>query len=142
MKLDVTQPQEQDALFDTIAKKWGQLDFMLHSIAFAPKADLQGRVVDSSGPGFAQAMDVSCHSLIRLAKDAEPLMKKGGTILTMSYYGAEKVVTHYNIMGPVKAALEASVRYLSAELGKETHPGQCPVHRTYSDPCCLGLDRL
>lgn len=119
MKLDVTQPAEQDALFAAIAQHWGKLDFLLHSIAFAPKADLQGRVVDSSSAGFAQAMDISCHSLMRLAKSAEPLMKDGGSILTMSFYGAEKVVTHYNLMGPVKAALEASVKYLSAELGRQ-----------------------
>lgn len=119
MKLDVTQAQEQDALFEAIAAKWGRLDFLLHSIAFAPKADLQGRVLDSSSEGFKTAMDVSCHSLIRLAKAAEPLMKDGGSILTMSYYGAEKVVTHYNLMGPVKAALESSVKYLSAELGQQ-----------------------
>ncbi len=117
MKLDVTQPQEQEALFAAITEKWGKLDFLLHSIAFAPKADLQGRVVDSSAEGFAQAMDVSCHSLMRLTRAAEPLMKDGGSIITMSYYGAEKVITHYNIMGPVKAALESSVKYLSAELG-------------------------
>jgi enoyl-[acyl-carrier protein] reductase I len=119
MKLDVTQPQEQEALFAAIAAQWGKLDFLLHSIAFAPKADLQGRVVDSSRAGFSQAMDVSCHSLMRLAKASEPLMKDGGSILTMSYYGAEKVVTHYNLMGPVKAALEASVKYLSSELGAQ-----------------------
>ena len=117
MKLDVTQAAEQEALFAAIAEKWGKLDFLLHSIAFAPKDDLQGRVVDSTSKGFCEAMDVSCHSLMRLAKSAEPLMKDGGSILTMSYYGAEKVVTHYNLMGPVKAALEASVKYLSAELG-------------------------
>ena len=117
MQLDVTQPAEQDALFAAIAKQWGKLDFLLHSIAFAPKADLQGRVVDSSSAGFCMAMDISCHSLMRLAKSAEPLMHEGGSILTMSYYGAEKVVTHYNIMGPVKAELESSVKYLSAELG-------------------------
>jgi len=117
LKLDVTQPAEQEALFTAIAEKWGELDFLLHSIAFAPKADLHGRVVDSTKEGFAQAMDVSCHSLMRLAKAAEPLMKDGGSILTMSYYGAEKVVNHYNLMGPVKAALEAGVKYLSAELG-------------------------
>jgi len=118
MQLDVTQPQEQTALFEAIASKWGKLDFLLHSIAYAPKADLQGRVLDSSSEGFMAAMDVSCHSLIRLANAAEPLMKKGGSILTMSYYGAEKVVTHYNLMGPVKAALESSVKYLACELGQ------------------------
>jgi enoyl-[acyl-carrier protein] reductase I len=119
MQLDVTQPEDQNNLFAAITEKWGQLDFLLHSIAFAPKADLHGRVVDSSKEGFCQAMDISCHSLMRLAKAAEPLMKEGGSILTMSYYGAEKVVTHYNLMGPVKAALEASVKYLSAELGRQ-----------------------
>lgn len=119
VQLDVTQPAEQEALFAAIAEKWGKLDFLLHSIAFAPKADLQGRVVDSTSAGFTQAMDVSCHSLMRLAKSSEPLMKDGGSILTMSYYGAEKVITHYNLMGPVKAALEASVKYLSAELGAQ-----------------------
>lgn len=119
MPLDVTQEAQQQALFEAIEKRWGKLDFMLHSIAFAPKADLAGRVVDSSSQGFAQAMDISCHSLMRLSKAAEPLMQSGGAILTMSYYGAEKVVTHYNLMGPVKAALEASVKYLSAELGSK-----------------------
>jgi enoyl-[acyl-carrier protein] reductase I len=117
MKLDVTQPAEKEALFAAIAEKWGRLDFLLHSIAFAPKADLQGRLVDSTSAGFAQAMDISCHSLMRLCKAAEPLMTEGGCVLTMSYYGAEKVVIHYNLMGPVKAALETSVKYLSAELG-------------------------
>jgi enoyl-[acyl-carrier protein] reductase I len=119
MKLDVTQPAEQDALFAAIAEKWGKLDFLLHSIAFAPKEDLQGRVADSTSNGFKQAMDISCHSLVRLAKAAEPMMKDGGCILTMSYYGAKKVVTHYNLMGPVKAALEASVQYLAYELGAQ-----------------------
>ena len=106
-----------DTLFSEIESKWGRLDFVLHSIAFAPKEDLQGRVIDSSSNGFQQAMDISCHSLIRLAKRAEPLMKDGGSILTMSYYGGEKVVENYNLMGPVKAALEASVRYIAHELG-------------------------
>lgn len=115
--LDITDDAQLEALFATIREKWGKLDFVLHSIAFAPKADLQGRVVDCSREGFSAAMDISCHSFIRLARMAEPLMTDGGSILTMSYYGAEKVVTNYNMMGPVKAALEASVRYLAAELG-------------------------
>lgn len=119
MKLDVTQPAEQEALFAAIEQQWGRLDFLLHAVAFAPKADLNGRVTDSSAAGFAQAMDVSCHSLIRLCKSAEPLMVDGGSVLTLSYYGAEKVVTNYNIMGPVKAALESSVRYLAVELGAQ-----------------------
>jgi enoyl-[acyl-carrier protein] reductase I len=118
-RLDVTQPAEMDALFAAITQQWGRLDFLLHSIAFAPKADLQGRLVDSSAEGFTVAMDVSCHSLMRLAKAAEPLMTQGGSILTLSYYGAEKVIPHYNLMGPVKAALEASVRYMAHELGPQ-----------------------
>lgn len=119
MPLDVTHPTQQDELFRAIEKQWGSLDFLLHSIAFAPKQDLQGKLLDSSSQGFTQAMDISCHSLIRLARSAAPLMKKGGSILTMSYYGAEKVVTHYNLMGPVKAALETSVKYLASELGEK-----------------------
>lgn len=117
MPLDVTSEVQIRALFDEIKQRWGRLDFILHSIAFAPKTDLQGRVTDSSSEGFKAAMDISCHSLIRLAKAAEPLMTDGGSILTMSYYGSEKVMPHYGIMGPVKAALEASVRYLAVELG-------------------------
>lgn len=117
LPLDVTQPEQVDALFDTIAAQWGSLDFLLHSIAFAPKADIQGRVLDSSAQGFATAMDISCHSLIRLAARAAPLMTQGGAILTMSFYGSEKVVPGYGIMGPVKAALESTMRYLAAELG-------------------------
>ena len=117
LPLDVTALDQMDALFDRVASRWGGLDFLLHSIAFAPKEDLHGRVTDSSADGFASAMDVSCHSLIRLARRAEPLMQNGGAILTMSFYGSEKVVPGYGIMGPVKAALEASVRYLAAELG-------------------------
>ncbi|WP_417359891.1 enoyl-ACP reductase FabI [Gallaecimonas pentaromativorans] len=117
MPLDVRQPAELAALFGAIGAQWGRLDFVLHSIAFAPKADLQGRYLDSSAEGFCTAMDISCHSLVRLAKAAEPLMAEGGSILTMSYYGAEKVIANYNLMGPVKAALEASVRYLASELG-------------------------
>ncbi|MEM6384153.1 MAG: enoyl-ACP reductase FabI [Pseudomonadota bacterium] len=117
LPLDVTQPEQMDNVFRAIGEQWGRLDFLLHSIAFCPKDDLHGRVTDCSKEGFALAMDISVHSLIRLAKAAEPLMTDGGTILTMSYHGAEKVVDHYNIMGPVKAALESTVRYLSVELG-------------------------
>lgn len=117
--LDVTIPEQIDQLFDTITDRWGQLDFLLHSIAFAPQADLHARVVECSAAGFATAMDVSCHSLIRLANRARPLMQAGGSILTMSFYGSEKVVPGYGIMGPVKAALESSMRYLAADLGPE-----------------------
>ena len=115
--LDVEKPDQMTALFAQIERVWGRLDFILHSIAFCPKADLQGRVTDCSAEGFARAMDVSVHSLIRLTRRAEPLMAEGGAILTVSYYGAEKVVDHYNVMGPVKAALEATVRALAVELG-------------------------
>ncbi|CAM2892167.1 enoyl-ACP reductase FabI [Legionella anisa] len=119
MPLDVTDKVQFDALFQRIKERWGQLDFVILAIAFAPKADLQGRVVDCSKEGFMVAIDVSCHSLIRLAKAAEPLMVNGGSIMTMSYYGAERVVKNYNLMGPVKAALETSVRYLAMELGSK-----------------------
>ena len=114
---DVTQEGSLEAVFDTIHSVWGKLDIVLHAIAFAPKEDLHGRVVDSSCSGFLEAMNVSCHSFIRMARLAEPLMPEGGSLFTMSYYGAEKVIPNYGVMGPVKAALEASTRYLAAELG-------------------------
>jgi enoyl-[acyl-carrier protein] reductase I len=115
--LDVEQPGELEAVFQRIEEKWGRLDFVLHSIAFAPKDDLHGRVVDCSRDGFLRAMDVSCHSFVRMAKLAEPLMKNGGCLLTMSYMGADEVIENYGIMGPVKAALQSVSRYLAAELG-------------------------
>jgi enoyl-[acyl-carrier protein] reductase I len=115
---DVGRDGELDALFGQIAEKWGALDIALHSIAFAPREDLHGRLVDSSARGFAIAMDISCHSFIRMARLAAPLMKDGGTLLAMSYYGASKVVPNYDLMGPVKAALESAVRYLAFELGE------------------------
>jgi enoyl-[acyl-carrier protein] reductase I len=108
---------ELEAVFRAAGERWGKIDFALHSIAFAPREDLHGRYVDSSGPGFMRAMDISCHSFVRMARLAEPLMSDGGTLFAMSYYGAEKVVPHYNLMGPVKAALECSVKYLAHELG-------------------------
>ncbi len=117
MPLDVQVEGQLEAVFEEIGRRFGRLDFALHSIAFAPKADLQGRVVDCSREGFLTAMDVSCHSFIRMARLAEPLMTDGGALFTMSYFGAERVVENYNLMGPVKAALEASARYLAAELG-------------------------
>ncbi|PKU26128.1 enoyl-ACP reductase FabI [Telmatospirillum siberiense] len=116
---DVRVDGELESVFEVIGEKWGKLDFLLHSIAFAPKEDLHGRVVDSSSAGFAMAIDVSCHSFIRMGKLAEPLMTDGGTLLTVSFYGGRKVVEHYNLMGPVKAALEISVKYMAAELGGE-----------------------
>ncbi|WP_211097143.1 enoyl-ACP reductase FabI [Aliishimia ponticola] len=117
MPLDVEIDGQMEAVFDTVRSQWGQLDFVLHSIAFCPKDDLHGPVSQCSKEGFAKAMDISVHSLIRLTRLAVPLMPEGGSILTMSYYGAEKVVDHYNIMGPVKSALQGTVRYLAAELG-------------------------
>jgi enoyl-[acyl-carrier protein] reductase I len=118
-RCDVMNPGELEHVYQEVETKWGKLDFILHSIAFAPKQDLQGRVTDCSKEGFMLAMDVSCHSLIRATKLAEPLMKHGGSILTVSFYGSEKVVANYNMMGPVKAALESTVRYLAMELGPQ-----------------------
>ena len=117
LPLDVEIPGQLDAVFETITQKWGRLDFLIHSIAFAPRDDLHGRVLDVTRAGFEQAMRVSCYSLIEMVRAAEPLMTQGGVILTMSYYGAEKVLDNYNIMGPVKAALESTTRYLAHELG-------------------------
>ena len=114
---DVRERGQLRTVFQAIERTWGKLDFALHSIAFAPREDLHGRVTDCSRDGFLLAMDVSCHSFIRMARLAEPLMTDGGTLFTMSYFGAEKVIEHYNLMGPVKAALEAVVRYIAAELG-------------------------
>ncbi|WP_420130935.1 enoyl-ACP reductase FabI [Rhodopseudomonas sp.] len=127
---DVREPGQLEAVFAQIAERWGRLDFLLHSIAFAPKDDLHGRVVDCSQAGFAMAMDVSCHSFIRMAKLAEPLMPDGGCLLTVSFYGSEKVVEDYNLMGPVKAALESSVRYMAAELA----PKRIRVHALSPGP--------
>ena len=117
LPLDVEQPGQMEAVFAAIEQQWGRLDFVLHSIAFAPKSDLHGRVTDSSREGFGRAMDISCHSFARMARLAEPLMKDGGSLMTMSYVGAEEVIPDYGLMGPVKAALEASTRYMAAELG-------------------------
>ena len=117
--LDVSRPGELEAVFGQVQKTWGKLDTLVHSIAFAPKDDLQGRLVDCSAEGFATAMDVSCHSFIRMARLATPLMTDGGTLFAMSFHGAQKVVEGYNLMGPVKAALEASCRYLASELGPQ-----------------------
>ncbi len=116
---DVREKGQLDAVFERVHQEWGRLDFVLHSIAFAPKEDLQGRLVDCTQQGFSMAMDISCHSFIRMAKLAEPLMKAGGCLQTVTFFGAERVVEHYNMMGPVKAALECSVRYLAAELGSK-----------------------
>ncbi len=116
---DVQIEGELEAVFAQIESEWGGLDFLLHSIAFAPREDLHGRVTDCSAAGFAVAMNISCHYFIRMAHLAEPLMTKGGCLLAMTFYGSERVVEHYNLMGPVKAALESSVRYVAAELGSK-----------------------
>ena len=115
--LNVENEGELEAVFEEIGRRWGKLDSLVHSIAFAPKEDLQGGLLDCSAAGFARAMNVSCHSFVRMAKLAAPLMTDGGTMFAMSYLGANRVVTNYNVMGPVKAALEAACRYLAYELG-------------------------
>lgn len=117
MPLDVAVPGQLEAVFERIEELWGEIDFLVHSIAFSPKETLQGRVVDVPRDGFLKTMDISCWSFIRMAHLAEPLMRRGGTLFTMTYYGSQMVVKNYNIMGVAKAALESSVRYLAAELG-------------------------
>ena len=119
LPLDVSVPGQLESVFERIQSQWGQLDILVHSIAWAPKDDLQNGLLNSSAQGFSQAMDVSCHSFIRMAKLAAPLMREGGTMFAMSYYGANRVVPNYNLMGPVKAALEATCRYLAYELGPQ-----------------------
>ena len=139
---DVREPGQLDAVFDAVRGTWGSLDIVVHSIAYAPREDLRRRVVDCSAAGFAQAMDVSCHSFIRCAQLAESLMKNGGCLLAVTFYGGEKVVAHYNLMGPVKAALEASVRAMAMELG----PRGIRVHALSPGPiktrAASGLDRF
>ena len=117
MPMDMAVPGQLEAVFERIGETWGELDFLVHSIAFSPKDTLQGRVTDAPREGFLATMDVSCWSFIRMGHLAEPLMKKGGTLFTMTYYGSQMVVENYNIMGVAKAALESAVRYMAAELG-------------------------
>ncbi len=117
LPLDVNHNDQLAAVFGQITEQWGKLDTLVHSIAFSPKADLHGRVVDCSREGFSMAMDISVHSFLRMIHLAEPLMPEGGTCMTVSFYGSEKVVDNYNMMGPVKAALESVTRYVAAELG-------------------------
>lgn len=119
LPLDVRNDEQIDAVFYAIGQHWGKLDFLLHAIAYAPRKDLHGRIADASRAGFLEAMDVSCYSFIRMAHHAEALMQHGGCLLTTSYYGAEKVVPNYGLMGPVKSALESTVRYLAAEFGSK-----------------------
>jgi len=145
LPLDVAVPGQLEAVFDTVARKWKRLDVLVHSIAWAPKDDLQGGLLNSSADGFAKAMDVSCHSFVRMARLAAPLMKEGGTMFAMSYYGANKVVANYNLMGPVKAALEACCRYLAYELGPKgirVHPISPGPLKTRAASGLKDFDRL
>jgi enoyl-[acyl-carrier protein] reductase I len=130
LPLDVAKDGELEAVFKHVERTWEQLDVLVHSIAFAPKEDLQGGLLNCSSSGFSVAMDISCHSFIRMARLAAPLMKDGGTMFAMSYHGAQKVVPNYNVMGPVKAALEAACRYLAYELG----PKKIRVHAISPGP--------
>jgi len=114
---DVTDPESLDTVFDNVSKLWGGLDFLVHAIAFSDKEELTGRYVETSRDNFLRTMDISVFSFTTIAKRAEPLMTNGGSLLTLTYYGAEKVMPHYNVMGVAKAALEASVRYLAVDLG-------------------------
>jgi len=114
---DVTDPASLDAIFAHVAETWGSLDFLVHAIAFSDKNELTGRFIDTSAENFNRSLAISCYSLVDIARRAEPLMNEGGSMLTLTYYGAEKVMPHYNVMGVAKAALEASVRYLAADLG-------------------------
>ena len=116
---DVTDPKSIDATFSEIKKQWGDLDFLVHAIAFSNKDELRGRYLDTSPENFELTMNVSCYSLTAVAQRAVPLMPNGGSLLTLTYYGAERVIPHYNVMGVAKAALEASVRYLAADLGEQ-----------------------
>jgi enoyl-[acyl-carrier protein] reductase I len=129
-RLNVQQPGEMEAVFDHVKQKWGGLDIALHSIAFAPREDLQSGLLNCSAAGFGVAIDVSCHSFIRMSRLAAPLMIEGGTLFAMTYYGANKVIPTYSVMGPVKAALESAVRYLAFELG----PRQIRVHAISPGP--------
>jgi enoyl-[acyl-carrier protein] reductase I len=130
LPLDVSMPGQLEAVFERVSREWGRLDILVHSIAWAPKEDLQGGLLDCSADGFAKAMDISCHSFVRMARLAAPLMTDGGSMFAMSYYGASRVVPNYNVMGPVKAALEASCRYLAYELG----PKRIRVHAVSPGP--------
>jgi len=119
MPCDVTDPSSIDATFAEVEKKWGGLDFLVHAIAFSNKDQLKGRYIDTTADNFALTMNVSCYSFTAVAQRAVPLMKNGGCLLTLTYFGAERVIPHYNVMGVAKAALEASVRYLAADLGEQ-----------------------
>ena len=116
---DVTDGASMDAVFDTLQKKWGKIDFFVHAIAYSDKNELDGRYVDTSLENFTASMAISCYSFVALCQRVEKLMTDGGSIVTLTYYGSEKVIPHYNVMGVAKAALEASVRYLAVDLGRD-----------------------
>jgi len=116
---DVTDASSIDAVFETLEKEWGSIDFIVHAIAFSDKDELTGRYVETSAANFEKTMNISCYSFTAIAQRAEKLMTKGGSLVTLTYYGAEKVMPHYNVMGVAKAALEASVRYLASDLGRK-----------------------
>ena len=118
MPCDVTDAASMDAVFERLSKEWGKLDFLVHAIAYANKDELDGRYVDTSLENFTASLAISCYSFTALCRRAEPLMTDGGSLVTLTYYGAEKVIPHYNVMGVAKAALEASVRYLAVDLGR------------------------
>lgn len=142
LPLDVREDGQFAQLFDAIGQVWGGLDVCLHSVAYCPREDLHNRVVDCSRDGFTTAMDISVHSFIRMVHGAEAMMPAGGTCMTVSFYGSEKVVDNYNIMGPVKAALESVTRYMAAELG----PKKISVHALSPGPlktrAASGIDRF
>jgi enoyl-[acyl-carrier protein] reductase I len=127
---DVTDKASMDAVFAELEREWGHLDFLVHGVAFSDKNELDGRYIDTTEANFSQTMLISCFSLTAMAQRAEKLMKNGGSIVTLTYYGAERVMPHYNVMGVAKAALEASVRYLAADLGK----GQIRVNAISAGP--------
>lgn len=139
---DVREDGQLEAVFESVQQHWGQLDFLLHSIAFAPREDLHTPLVNASAEGFGLAMDVSCHSFIRMAKLARPLMKTGGSLATVSFYGADRVVDNYNLMGPVKAALESSVRYLAADLAADGIHVHCLSTGPVKTRAASGIDRF
>jgi enoyl-[acyl-carrier protein] reductase I len=139
---DVREEGQLETVFEEVRTRWGGLDFLLHSIAFAPREDLHGRVVDCSAEGFGMAMDVSCHSFLRMARLAEPLMADGGCLLCVTFYGSERVVEHYNLMGPVKAALESATRYIAAELGPKGIRAHAISPGPIATRAASGIDRF
>ena len=141
-KCDVTSDEEIAALFAKAEERFGQIDILVHSVAYAPSEELVGQFVDTTRNGFGLAMDISVYSLVALVRSALPLMSNGGSIICMTYYGAEKVVPHYNVMGVAKAALEASMRYLAAELGEAEHPRKRDFGRTDQDSICSRYRRF